>query len=203
MLVCPAGKEHNFNTYNDTTSSSLGVPYDYGSMMHYSKNAFRNGTEPTIVTKIPAFSDVIGQRMEFSDSDLLKLNRLYNCSKQHGVYHAVLYKDQRKNSGYCRAVRSPTPVCVFVCVCVLAQGSTFLDSCDFERENICGMIQGQGDKTDWIRVSSAAGGPSTDYSNMGKCTGEKRRPLGIQIPFLCHRPYDTAVEETTEMEFES
>lgn len=79
------GKQHNFNTYNDTTSSSLGVPYDYGSMMHYSKNAFRNGSEPTIVTKIPAFSDVIGQRMEFSDSDLLKLNRLYNCSKSQQV----------------------------------------------------------------------------------------------------------------------
>uniref|UniRef100_A0A672YM13 Metalloendopeptidase n=1 Tax=Sphaeramia orbicularis TaxID=375764 RepID=A0A672YM13_9TELE len=125
------GKEHNFNTYNDTTSSSLGVPYDYGSMMHYSKNAFRNGTEPTIVTKIPAFSDVIGQRMEFSDSDLLKLSRLYNCTK----------------------------------------AATFLDSCDFERENICGMIQGPGDMNNWMRVSSAAGGPSTDYSNMGKCTG--------------------------------
>uniref|UniRef100_A0A668AIL0 Meprin A subunit n=1 Tax=Myripristis murdjan TaxID=586833 RepID=A0A668AIL0_9TELE len=127
------GKEHNFNTYNDTTSSSLGVPYDYGSMMHYSKNAFRNGTEPTIVTKIPAFSDVIGQRMEFSDSDLLKLNRLYNCSK--------------------------------------SLASTFLDSCDFERENICGMIQGSQDKADWTRVAKAAGGPSTDYSNLGKCSG--------------------------------
>ncbi|XP_071383635.1 meprin A subunit beta [Centroberyx affinis] len=125
------GREHNFNTYNDTTSSSLGVPYDYGSMMHYSKNAFRNGTEPTIVTKIPAFSDVIGQRMEFSDSDLLKLSRLYNCTK----------------------------------------ASTFLDSCDFERENICGMIQGPGDQADWTRVTQAAGGPSTDYSNMGKCSG--------------------------------
>lgn len=125
-----AGKEHNFNTYNDTTSSSLGVPYDYGSMMHYSKTAFRNGTEPTIVTKIPAFSDVIGQRMEFSDNDLLKLHRLYNCT----------------------------------------HGSTFLDSCDFERENICGMIQGPGDQDDWIRVTQAAGGPSTDYSNLGRCS---------------------------------
>uniref|UniRef100_A0A3B4ZBH7 Meprin A subunit n=1 Tax=Stegastes partitus TaxID=144197 RepID=A0A3B4ZBH7_9TELE len=124
------GKEHNFATYDDTTSSSLGVPYDYGSMMHYSKNAFRNGTEPTIVTKIAAFSDVIGQRMEFSDSDLLKLHRLYNCT----------------------------------------QGSTFLDSCDFERENICGMVQGKGDKADWQRVSTAVGGPDTDYSNLGKCT---------------------------------
>ncbi|XP_061777107.1 meprin A subunit beta [Nerophis ophidion] len=125
------GKDHNFKTYNDTTSSSLGVPYDYGSMMHYSKTAFRNGSEPTIVTKIAAFSDVIGQRMEFSDNDLLKLSRLYNCT----------------------------------------QGSTFLDSCDFERENICGMIQGPGDSADWYRVSKAAGGPNTDYSNLGKCSG--------------------------------
>ncbi|XP_037314149.2 meprin A subunit beta isoform X2 [Pungitius pungitius] len=125
------GKQHNFNTYNDNTSSSLGVPYDYGSMMHYSKDAFRNGTEATIVTKIPAFSEVIGQRMEFSDSDLLKLHRLYNCT----------------------------------------QGSTFLDSCDFELENICGMVQGQEDMADWLRVTKADGGPSTDYSNMGKCTG--------------------------------
>lgn len=83
VFVGSAGREHNFNMYNDTTSSSLGIPYDYGSMMHYSKTAFRNGSEPTIVTRIPAFSDVIGQRMEFSDSDLLKLNRLYGCSKTH------------------------------------------------------------------------------------------------------------------------
>ncbi|TSR16002.1 Meprin A subunit beta [Bagarius yarrelli] len=124
------GKEHNFNKYNDIISSSLNVPYDYGSMMHYSKNSFRNGTEPTIVTNIPAFSDVIGQRMEFSDSDLLKLNRLYNCTRT----------------------------------------TTFLDTCDFELENICGMIQGQDDQTDWEHVTMATGGPDTDYSNMGRCT---------------------------------
>ncbi|XP_066537945.1 meprin A subunit beta [Hoplias malabaricus] len=124
-------KQYNFNKYNDSKSSNLNVPYDYGSMMHYSKNSFRNGTEPTIVTKIPAFIDVIGQRMEFSDSDLLKLNRLYNC----------------------------------------ARGSTFLDTCDFELENICGMIQNHEDMADWERVTKATGGPDTDYSNMGKCTG--------------------------------
>ncbi|XP_036375426.1 meprin A subunit beta-like [Megalops cyprinoides] len=123
------GREHNFNTYNDTTSSALNVPYDYTSMMHYSKNAFQNGSEPTIVTKIPAFMDVIGQRMEFSDSDLLKLNRLYNCTTS----------------------------------------STFLETCSFERENICGMIQGPGDTADWTRVTLAPGGPPTDYTNMGRC----------------------------------
>ncbi len=80
-FVSHLGKEHNFNSYDETVSSSLGVPYDYGSVMHYSKTSFNKGSEPTIVTKIPEFLDVIGQRMEFSDSDLLKLNRLYNCSK--------------------------------------------------------------------------------------------------------------------------
>lgn len=80
-FVSHIGKEHNFNLYDETVSSFLGVPYDYGSVMHYSKTSFNKDQDPTIVTKIPEFLDVIGQRMEFSDSDLLKLNRLYNCSK--------------------------------------------------------------------------------------------------------------------------
>ncbi|XP_043921776.1 meprin A subunit beta-like [Protopterus annectens] len=75
-----SGKESNFNKYSDTQSDSLNVPYDYTSVMHYSKTAFQNGSEPTIVTNIPDFMNVIGQRMEFSDSDLQKLNRLYNCT---------------------------------------------------------------------------------------------------------------------------
>ncbi|XP_066532623.1 meprin A subunit beta [Hoplias malabaricus] len=75
-----SGKEHNFNNYDDTLSSALGVPYDYGSVMHYSKTSFNKGSEPTIVTKIPEFMDVIGQRMDFSSSDVLKLNKLYNCT---------------------------------------------------------------------------------------------------------------------------
>ncbi|KAL1773581.1 meprin A subunit beta [Sigmodon hispidus] len=124
-----SGREHNFNIYNDSMSDSLNVPYDYTSVMHYSKTAFQNGTEPTIVTKISDFENVIGQRMDFSDYDLLKLNRLYNCSSS----------------------------------------LTFMDFCDFELENICGMIQSSGDNADWHRVSHVLGGPENDHSNMGQC----------------------------------
>ncbi|XP_048452181.1 meprin A subunit beta [Rhincodon typus] len=74
------GKEHNFNKYNDKESSDLNIPYDYTSVMHYSSTAFNNGTEPTIVTKIAEFSNMIGQRLDFSDYDVQKLNRLYNCT---------------------------------------------------------------------------------------------------------------------------
>ncbi|XP_074524803.1 meprin A subunit beta-like [Halichoeres trimaculatus] len=122
------GKEHNFKTRDDKVSSALGVPYDYGSVMHYSKSSFNIGSEPTIVTKIPKFMDVIGQRMGFSASDLTKLNHLYNCTKS----------------------------------------STFVDSCDFEEDNICGMIQGPGNRP-WEQQRSVSGGPQTDFSNLGQC----------------------------------
>ncbi|TDH16473.1 hypothetical protein EPR50_G00019820 [Perca flavescens] len=125
------GKEHNFKKYDDKVSSALGVAYDYGSVMHYTKTSFNIGSEPTIVTKIPYFMDVIGQRMGFSASDLTKLNRLYNCTKS----------------------------------------SSFVDSCDFEEENICGMIQGPGN-AEWEQRRSARGGPWTDFSNMGQCKGK-------------------------------
>ncbi|XP_075825350.1 meprin A subunit beta-like isoform X1 [Microtus pennsylvanicus] len=124
-----SGREHNFNIYDDSVSDSLNVPYDYTSVMHYSKTAFQNGTEPTIVTRISDFENVIGQRMDFSDYDLLKLNHLYNCSSS----------------------------------------LSFMDSCDFELENICGMIQNSEDNADWQRVSQVPGGPENDHSNMGQC----------------------------------
>lgn len=126
-----SGTEHNFNTYNDQVSDSLNVPYDYTSVMHYSKTAFQNGTEPTIVTRISDFMDVIGQRMDFSEDDLLKLNRLYNCSSS----------------------------------------LTFMDSCDFELENVCGMIQSSDDNVDWERVLQVPMGPESDHSKMGQCEG--------------------------------
>ncbi|XP_059922596.1 meprin A subunit beta-like [Gadus macrocephalus] len=124
------GKDHNFNKYDDKVSSSLGVPYDYGSVMHYSKTSFNIASAPTIITKIPEFMDVVGQRMEFSDSDLLKLNRLYNCTTS----------------------------------------STFVESCDFEELNICGMIQGPNNK--WEQRMAVSAGPQTDFTSMGQCKGK-------------------------------
>ncbi|XP_053833771.1 meprin A subunit beta isoform X5 [Vidua macroura] len=124
-----SGKGHNFNKYNDKTSDFLNVPYDYNSVMHYSKTAFRNGTEPTIITNIPDFTDVIGQRMDFSEYDLQKLNRLYNCTSS----------------------------------------LSFMDTCSFELENICGMIQSSDDNSDWQRLSQVPAGPNTDHTNMGEC----------------------------------
>uniref|UniRef100_A0A8D0GKH6 Meprin A subunit n=1 Tax=Sphenodon punctatus TaxID=8508 RepID=A0A8D0GKH6_SPHPU len=125
-----SGKENNFKKYEDKTSDFLNVPYDYTSVMHYSKTAFMNGTESTIITNIPDFMDVIGQRLDFSEYDLRKLNQLYNCTSS----------------------------------------LSFMDTCSFELENVCGMIQSSEDNTDnWQRVSEVHAGPLTDHTNMGNC----------------------------------
>ncbi|XP_023692753.1 meprin A subunit alpha isoform X2 [Paramormyrops kingsleyae] len=75
------GKEHNFNKYADDVITDLNTPYDYESIMHYRPLSFnKNATVPTITTTIQAFSDIIGQRLDFSAIDLVKLNRMYNCT---------------------------------------------------------------------------------------------------------------------------
>ncbi|XP_077383203.1 meprin A subunit beta-like [Festucalex cinctus] len=72
-----AGREHNFRKVNG--SITQGVPYDYLSVMHYGNYAFSNGKGSTIITKDPAFKDVIGQRLGMSQRDVQELNLLYNC----------------------------------------------------------------------------------------------------------------------------
>ncbi|XP_031960176.1 meprin A subunit alpha [Corvus moneduloides] len=79
-----AGKEHNFVKYNDSYITDLNTPYDYESLMHYEPLSFnKNESVPTITAKIPAFDDIIGQRLDLSAIDLERLNRMYNCTSTH------------------------------------------------------------------------------------------------------------------------
>ncbi|XP_023780055.1 meprin A subunit alpha [Cyanistes caeruleus] len=79
-----AGKEHNFAKYDDTYITDLNTPYDYESLMHYEPFSFnKNESVPTITAKIPAFDDIIGQRLDLSAIDLERLNRMYNCTSTH------------------------------------------------------------------------------------------------------------------------
>ncbi|NWY04807.1 MEP1A protein, partial [Nothoprocta ornata] len=79
-----AGWEHNFLKYDDSYISDLNTPYDYESVMHYAPFSFnKNESIPTITAKIPAFDNIIGQRLDFSAIDLERLNRMYNCTSTH------------------------------------------------------------------------------------------------------------------------
>lgn len=72
------GSENNFKKYNSSVVTDFGIPYDYGSVLHYSQFAFSKNGEKTIV---PLFEEgvEIGQRKGLSNKDISKLNLMYKC----------------------------------------------------------------------------------------------------------------------------
>uniref|UniRef100_A0A6Q2Y3S3 Metalloendopeptidase n=1 Tax=Esox lucius TaxID=8010 RepID=A0A6Q2Y3S3_ESOLU len=71
------GMEFNFAKIN---TINLNTPYDYNSVMHYGRFAFSRNRQPTILP-IPDNNAVIGRATEMSPNDILRINRLYNCSR--------------------------------------------------------------------------------------------------------------------------
>uniref|UniRef100_A0A3B4B1A3 Metalloendopeptidase n=1 Tax=Periophthalmus magnuspinnatus TaxID=409849 RepID=A0A3B4B1A3_9GOBI len=70
------GMEFNFRKIQ---TRNLGTPYDYNSVMHYGRFAFSSNRQPTIVP-IPDANVAIGRATQMSPNDILRINRLYNCS---------------------------------------------------------------------------------------------------------------------------
>jgi Astacin (Peptidase family M12A) len=69
----------SFQLRTATEVEHFDVPYDIGSVMHYSPTAFSaNGRE----TMTPIYNPKrrkMGQRREATPEDLLRINRMYNC----------------------------------------------------------------------------------------------------------------------------
>ena len=73
-----SGHEHNFNKYSRHTIDSLGVGYDYQSIMQYGERAFAKW--PWQKTIKPRMSGVsIGQRKKLSELDVKQAKLLYKC----------------------------------------------------------------------------------------------------------------------------
>ncbi|XP_066580313.1 meprin A subunit beta [Amia ocellicauda] len=72
------GQEENFEKHNE--SDALNVSYDYTSVMHYDKTAFSNGSLPTMIAKDQKFTNIMGQHLDLSEQDILKLNKLYRSN---------------------------------------------------------------------------------------------------------------------------
>ncbi|CAH3153086.1 unnamed protein product, partial [Porites evermanni] len=75
------GKEHNFRKYDRSLIDSLGTPYDYRSVMHYSAKAFTKNGLPTLMVKQEGFQNVIGQRNGLSAIDADQAKKLYRCGE--------------------------------------------------------------------------------------------------------------------------
>ncbi|XP_065201859.1 protein tolkin-like isoform X3 [Planococcus citri] len=80
------GQEYNFNKLTDEEVNSLGLPYDYESIMHYARNTFSKGTyldtiHPIENTRNTKRRPEIGQRVRLSEGDIAQTKLLYKCPK--------------------------------------------------------------------------------------------------------------------------
>ncbi|KAK3738811.1 hypothetical protein QZH41_012573 [Actinostola sp. cb2023] len=70
----------------------FGVGYDYGSIMHYGKDAFAGRGKITVQ---PKDRDArIGQRRALSNADIEQLNKMYNCAEGKHVVKRAAMKSQ-------------------------------------------------------------------------------------------------------------
>ncbi|XP_053687223.1 tolloid-like protein 1 [Sabethes cyaneus] len=78
------GQEYNFNKLTEDEVNSLGLPYDYDSIMHYARNTFSKGTylDTIFPIEMPTRKrPEIGQRLRLSEGDIAQANLLYKCAK--------------------------------------------------------------------------------------------------------------------------
>ena len=71
------GVEENFEKEPESMIDSLGVGYDYNSIMHYDANLYSHNGKPTIIALDPDIP--IGKARELSELDIMQINLLYNC----------------------------------------------------------------------------------------------------------------------------
>ena len=71
------GFDDNFARYSRAEVTTLSLPYDTGSVMHYATTAFSKNGRATIQ---PLKSNkILGQRSGMTNMDIQKLNKLYGC----------------------------------------------------------------------------------------------------------------------------
>ncbi|XP_046696394.1 high choriolytic enzyme 1-like isoform X2 [Silurus meridionalis] len=71
-------KNDGINNFVKVATNNLNTPYDYNSIMHYSRYAFSKNSYPTILPTPDKYVS-IGRATEMSHNDILRVNRLY-CS---------------------------------------------------------------------------------------------------------------------------
>lgn len=95
------GQDYNFNMLSVDEVNSLGMAYDYDSIMHYARNTFSKGTYLDTILPIEVKGrkrPEIGQRLRLSQGDIAQANLLYKCPKcgrtfqeSQGIFASPVY----------------------------------------------------------------------------------------------------------------
>ncbi|KAK6195406.1 hypothetical protein SNE40_000844 [Patella caerulea] len=79
------GTESDFQQYSWDVIDSLGIKYDYTSIMHYGGTAFARDNGITIQTLDPRYQDIIGKATTISKTDIETVSGMYECPARTNV----------------------------------------------------------------------------------------------------------------------
>ncbi|KAK0429378.1 hypothetical protein QR680_011350 [Steinernema hermaphroditum] len=97
------------NNFEKEDFDTYGVPYDYGSVMHYSTYAMAiDKSEPVIRTEDPLKQYSIGNLRGPTITDLLMVNRMYSCDAKCAGKESIC-----KNSGFLNPNDCSECICPF------------------------------------------------------------------------------------------
>uniref|UniRef100_A0A0K0F3S2 Zinc metalloproteinase n=1 Tax=Strongyloides venezuelensis TaxID=75913 RepID=A0A0K0F3S2_STRVS len=116
--------EEDFERVHCDDSETYGLPYDYGSIMHYRAVSFTRNEKLTIIPRHTLYSKTIGQEQTLSFLDIQTLNAHY-CSR------SCKFKISCSNFGY------QNPNDCRRCICV--EGFTGYNCAEYAKSNLfCG-----------------------------------------------------------------
>ncbi|CAB4013144.1 MAM and LDL-receptor class A domain-containing 2-like, partial [Paramuricea clavata] len=174
-------QENNFVRYPKQTITTLGLQYDYESVLHYGNTFFSKNGRPTILaTTMPLIT--LGQRNGMSKLDYAKINVLYDC-KFHQPDSWSQWSPFSPCDELCRKQRQRFCYSEHPGRCDDASSSglqTHVVQCSFEEcygpydcdftDNTCGWRQSSFDDFEWARTSegtpSRNTGPDWDHTGL-------------------------------------
>ena len=89
MLSFLSGNKYNFDRQKAHAGLIQGTPYDYKSIMHYSRTTFTMNGKDTIRAKFDPEMPLGGQVM--SQYDILELNKIYQCHCKYLLQYEYIF----------------------------------------------------------------------------------------------------------------
>uniref|UniRef100_A0A914X7T9 Zinc metalloproteinase n=1 Tax=Plectus sambesii TaxID=2011161 RepID=A0A914X7T9_9BILA len=119
----------NFDKRNMHEMNTYDIPYEYGSLMHYSSDEFAiDKMSPVLIARDALFQQTIGQRLAPTFLDVLEMNRHYQCTELCNGSQTVC-----NNGGY------SNPRNCSECNCPLGFNGPFCDEAlSFTNNKTCG-----------------------------------------------------------------
>jgi hypothetical protein len=74
-----AGMAYNFDKYDSSEVDTLGMPYDYDSIMHYEWNAFSKNGKATIEALVAGVNLPNAKYKTLSPIDIQEIQKYYGC----------------------------------------------------------------------------------------------------------------------------